>query len=450
MPSAPGLHSCFRRRGGSSGRDCHVPTEPDSANAGMFLGGQQFQYEPLFSFSMIGEYHAACFQTDVLRARKPTVRVGNWNCRNFCKGQLQTNSVNTGYGGLFSCIPAYYDAAGGVICKDNILGFQCCTFGVQCRNVLLDIFQPWQRGGWMSKHVVLTSGHVPAEPAATRELQQFLVPYDFSEMSCGSTDGSWAAICCTMEVLIMNLPCVPESSWQRGGWRLLFWWTSGHVPAEPYETPCYVCILERGEDIFLAALAYAKSDFNGVIPPCLNSGLLSTLCNTSFDGVLPGAHGIHDHIWDAMPWRLAGVTFSMSSLQRQNLLLVVHDFTNGQPSGFFSLGRSPTCGAPSKVTPLPHTKPQASQNVTQGWLCRMFCNLQLYLESLMRCIMIWIWTYAQCLGDWWQHAFIFLAATAGKHMCQLLLYAMQLKGGKCNADNLLHGSRRILWIRLLF
>ena len=78
-----------------------------------------------------------------------------------------------------------------------------------------------------------------------------------------------------------------------------------------------------------------------------------------------------------------------------------------------------------------------------GTICRLLDSIQYCLDFLLQGIFQWIWMGLLHLGQWWQQAFTFLVATVGFHLCQLLLYAIRLKGGKCNADNILRCSRQL-------
>ena len=237
----------------------------------------------------------------------------------------------------------------------------------------------------MSKHACLTSGHAPAEPEAFYELQVCGLPHGISELT-----------------------------------------------------------LEYGSCGFRMQLACGCNTSIDGFPPCSNGGFLNTPCSFSSDGVPLRDCLLHVQIWDAMLGRLAEVMpFRMPLLQRQSLLPVVHGFANDQSIVISLSGRLPIRGISLEASHLSCASSQNDHNRVQGWLCRAIFDLQASLESMLRCFLLRIWNYVQYIGDWWQQVFVFFVAMAGRYMCQLILFAVPLKGGRYNADNLLHGSRRL-------
>ena len=173
---------------------------------------------------------------------------------------------------------------------------------------------------------------------------------------------------------------------------------------------------------------------------------------------------------ESQPFQLTG---SCIFLHRQNVLSVGYAFTGRHLrmtlllcGNLFSVG-FPTLGFAMCVDDAPYHMVAGEavgkalcDLITDAWstswaggvdfglgvdgkICWMLNGIQYCLDFLLQWFPHWIWMGLLHLGQWWQQAFAFLVATVGLHLCQLLLYAMRLKGGKCNADNILRCSRRV-------
>ena len=151
-------------------------------------------------------------------------------------------------------------------------------------------------------------------------------------------------------------------------------------------------------------------------------------------------------IWDATLGRSAeALRFSMMLLQRQHLLPVAFGFANGLARRICPSDRH----TPNETLCSPHlfslSYVSGCQRKKRSWLCDMIRRFPFYLTLLTSHFHLWIWLFANALGSWWQQAFAFLVLAGGVHMCQLILFAIQLKGGQCNVDNLLRCFKEGLW-----
>ena len=149
-------------------------------------------------------------------------------------------------------------------------------------------------------------------------------------------------------------------------------------------------------------------------------------------------------IWDAPLRRSAEVLhIFMQLLQRQTLLLVACGFTNVGVEQLCFLDRHVFNGKPNPPIPCFSTELSGCQYKTCSWLCDSLGHFQRHLELMLGQLLLWIWLLVKDSGRWWPQAFAWLALTGCLHMCQLMLFALRLKGGQCNADNLLRCSRTI-------
>ena len=127
-----------------------------------------------------------------------------------------------------------------------------------------------------------------------------------------------------------------------------------------------------------------------------------------------------DLICDAMPGRSAGMMLPlMLSLQRQSVLPVVYGLTNGQTCASCLWGRGTNCSSHCAESPGFRAGKEVDSARTAKLLCEMLHALQYHLDLLIQHLFFWFWTNVQCMGHWWQQAFIFLAAVIGRHLCQL-------------------------------
>ena len=478
VPSAPMHQSSCGRRGGSPCGDCHVPTAPGTISKlrHNFETGWQALCDPLNSW--IGEHVSAwrkLFPWFVRQIWEPAVRAGNWTWRSTGESSLWAERAQGASGYKYSTFRL--EPAVGVTCKDNIFGCQHCA-SVQCQHVSYGMLFPWQRGGRMSGRVALASGHAPSEPS------RFHVPLQKLEAS---------KIPCAYSIYMHDEghESMLWDPWQRGGWRSNFCRASGHVPSEPciqmsrfsefnvvfppcmyggrlstlfLEPPCSVlcktgmlqCNI-RGDTHDIAMLGFCNGDariqgnvsvllesksihrFGYFVQAVLSCGWRLGKLFVSFE--TPCQRGL---IWDAKLGRSAEVTqFHMLLLQRQILLPVAFGFANGPAKQLCLSDRYAFNETPSPPSSFSPSCTSECQLEARDGLCGMIRQFPSYVEFLMGHFQAWIWILVMDLGKWWQQAFTFLALTGCMHMSQLLLYAVQLKGGQYNVDNLLLFSRKI-------
>ena len=167
-------------------------------------------------------------------------------------------------------------------------------------------------------------------------------------------------------------------------------------------------------------------------------------CKVVVSHLFFSAKGQQGIIWDATFERSAeAMRFSMVLLQRQNLLPVAFGYANGLAERTCTSDRhipKQTLGSPCLFL-LSYVS--GCQRKQCSWLCDMIRRFPFYFAALSSHLLCQIWLFTNALGGWWQQAFVFLVLAGGVHMCQLLLYAVQLKGGQCNVDNLLRCSRKV-------
>ena len=158
----------------------------------------------------------------------------------------------------------------------------------------------------------------------------------------------------------------------------------------------------------------------------------------------PGKRCVVALICEAIPMRSAGVSCDvMPPLQRQNLLPDAYGFPN---SRLHSSCLSCDGMLVNSLTGF-HLPGANRQLFSNGGAHRLlYCLLHDLHYKLDFFLTLWLhrlWDCVQSLGNWWQQAFVLLAAMVGKHLFQLLLFATQLKGGQRNVDNLLRGARTL-------
>ena len=148
---------------------------------------------------------------------------------------------------------------------------------------------------------------------------------------------------------------------------------------------------------------------------------------------------------DALPRRLA---VGAIPLQRQSMLLTAQGLTNSWFSCLREEGdiqHSVLCNGHGKsfyseITRKSHT---SQQTVARRWLHDHLQDLQHTLDSMITGLLQMVWVCLMAMGRWIHQAFMWLAATGAIYMTKLVLYAISLKGGTHNCDNLLQSSRKI-------
>ena len=154
--------------------------------------------------------------------------------------------------------------------------------------------------------------------------------------------------------------------------------------------------------------------------------------------------GRFDPICEAMPVRSAEVQFLFCSpLQRQIWLPIVHGFSNDLDLSICHCGSGTVYGAPCVAPSSFVRRRTADHDMAISWFCSRLCHFQHDMEFLLLSLISWSWIGIQYVGEWWQQAFTHLAVFGSIYLCRLLLYASRLKGGRCNADNLLRGASRL-------
>ena len=295
-----------------------------------------------------------------------------------------------------------------------------------------------QRGGRLSLGI---GGHVPAE-----------------SMRCSAEDTSMVVVQCLCGYVLGLLPrgtagfflCRRSSNFfgQRGGRRSCG--AGGHVPtaSNRHRAACEKCVLNicsfrisfdymsRGKT---CPLQCSLGSWHGVPTAHLQiAAFIHFTCDrASWWPVL-------QHICDALPWRPAEVSYYVVLLlQRQNLLPDAYSFANPQ-SNALCPAIDGTPGDPRSMLLLLSEEEQTNgHGGTHGWLYWRLRKLQYKLDSFLTCLLCWLWACVQSFGEWWQQVFMLLSMIAGRHLGQLLLFALQLKGGQYNADNILRGSRAL-------
>ena len=220
-----------------------------------------------------------------------------------------------------------------------------------------------------------------------------------------------------------------------------------------------------GADFFSGPIWFDDNlcHFGGCVLFCWNDGLYFT-CHSDFSGELrcraiatiildeelgmpcnlSSAGYFEEPICDALPWRPAEVSYHVVLLlQRQNLLPGACGFANTRLN-VLCPARASTLDELRSTLSLPSDAEQVNgHEANHSWMYWRLSDMQYQLDSLLHHLLCWLWTCTQSCGEWWRQFFTFLTLMAGRYLYQLLFFALKLKGGPCNADNLLRGSRTL-------